>query len=105
MTTETTNGEIALLGVLADIRQKSGLGDKPMLSDLSDSIGKRINAAQSLRKALSDFRFHAGNNKIAKIENSKVITMPKCEGGGKAIYAECFERLATAMYEYDEATK
>jgi len=59
--------------------------------------------ADKIIDALSDFRFHAGNNKIAKINNAKVIKLPKCEGGENAVYAMCFEKLAEAMYEYQKA--
>lgn len=34
--------EFLLLSVLADIRQKSGVGDKPMLTELADAIADKI---------------------------------------------------------------
>lgn len=35
-------GETSLIAVLADIREKSGLGAKPMLSDLAQKIGTKL---------------------------------------------------------------
>jgi hypothetical protein len=39
--------EFTLLGVLADIRQKTGLGDKVMLSDLADTLAALIQNGDS----------------------------------------------------------
>ena len=36
--------EFTLLGVLADIRHKTGIGDKPMLSELADLLAERYTA-------------------------------------------------------------
>lgn len=41
-----------LYAVIADIRQKSGVGVKPMLSELADAIADRI--AEARNKALDD---------------------------------------------------
>lgn len=38
--------ELTLLGVIADIRKKTELGDKPMLSELADAIVKLIEDAR-----------------------------------------------------------
>ena len=103
--TKITNKEFSLLNVLAEIRQESGLGDKPMLSDLAKVIGKKIAAAQAMRDALSDFRFHPANNQIVKILHSNIIKMPKCEGGGSALRSASFEILSKAMNDFDEATQ
>jgi hypothetical protein len=47
--------ETSLFTVIADIRQKSGLGGKPMLSELGDAVAKRIAIAdQSYPTAFSD---------------------------------------------------
>ena len=40
--TMTPPDEFTLLGVLADIRCKSGVGMKPMLSELADSISDKL---------------------------------------------------------------
>lgn len=40
-----------LLGVLADIRQKTGVGDKPMLSELADALGALIPKWQPIETA------------------------------------------------------
>jgi hypothetical protein len=39
---ERINQNDFLLGVIADIRMKSGLGDKPMLSELAYAIANKI---------------------------------------------------------------
>lgn len=41
----TSKEEFSLLTVLADIRHKTGLGDKPMLSELADEIVNLIEEA------------------------------------------------------------
>ncbi len=39
---EATPNETTLITVIADIREKSGVGSKPMLSELADAIAERI---------------------------------------------------------------
>lgn len=39
--------DFALLSYLADIRQKSGVGMKPMLSELADAIAAKIYTARA----------------------------------------------------------
>lgn len=44
--------EFTLLGVLADIRQKTGVGDKPMLAELADILAELIKRESITPKAL-----------------------------------------------------
>lgn len=39
---EATPNETTLITIIADIREKSGVGSKPMLSELADAIAERI---------------------------------------------------------------
>lgn len=46
MTTAHITQESILLSVIADIRQKTGVGDKPMLSELADAVRAELAAAR-----------------------------------------------------------
>lgn len=47
-----TNEETYILSTLADIRHKTGVGDKPMLDELADAIVQKIKDAR--REALEE---------------------------------------------------
>lgn len=49
-----------LLSVIADIRLKTGVGAKPMLSELADAIVEKINKAK--QSCLDDNHMKAGWN-------------------------------------------
>lgn len=44
--------ELTLFGVLADIRQKTGVGDKPMLSELADALKQKIEGRDKTKLAV-----------------------------------------------------
>lgn len=50
-----------LLNVIADIREKTGLGHKPMLSELADAIASKIDTTynQGVNDALCAYNTHS----------------------------------------------
>lgn len=57
-----------LIGVIGEIRQKTGIGDRPMLSELADALQKEMriqfwngmfDAAESLAKQFEHEEYHA----------------------------------------------
>ncbi|MCA3080554.1 MAG: hypothetical protein ING71_17400 [Rhodocyclaceae bacterium] len=63
-----------VIKVLAEIRQVTGLGDKPMLSDLAGEIGKILVAKEAENKRLRDL--------LTKAESEQCASCRHCDSFG-----------------------
>lgn len=62
---------VILIGIIADIRQKSGVGAKPMLGELADAIEARIAAAEreGMRRAVQYHLDLAAQHEAALVDS------------------------------------
>lgn len=74
--------EFSLLAVLADIRQKTGVGDKPMLFELADAIAKKISDSahkddlgDEYRSVFSQGARYAHSNLLALLQSPEVVEL------------------------------
>lgn len=78
---ETAN----LIGIIADIRQKSGVGAKPMLGELADAIAERIAKAEreGMKRAAEIAKAHydARHAALARAHGMNIATAILSEAG------------------------